>query len=120
MVKGVRGNEGKINGYVQPVRDRVGTELIQFNITIPDVDIHRSDLHIYKSISSYPSDDGSVPPLLVAFILDTSDIPSNQALLWNRPSGRSTLDTTTMGKGKGKEKEARSGIILERWTFQAR
>ena len=120
MVKGVRGNEGKINGYVQLVRDRVGAELIQFNITIPDVDIHRSDLHIYKSISSYPSDDGSVPPLLVAFILDTSDIPSNQALLWNRPSGRSTLDTTTMGKGKGKEKEARSGIILERWTFQAR
>jgi len=61
-----------------------------------------------------------IPSLLVAFILDTSDIPSNQALLWNRPSGRSTLDATRIGKGKGKEKEARSGIVLERWTFEAR
>jgi hypothetical protein len=25
-----------------------------------------------------------------------------------------------IGKGKGKEKEERSGIVLERWTFQAR
>jgi autophagy-related protein 13 len=83
------------------------------------VDIHKTDLQIYKSISTYPSE-GVIPPLLVAFILDTSEISSNQALLWNRPSGRSTLDATMIGKGKGKQKEGRSGIVLERWTFQAR
>jgi autophagy-related protein 13 len=93
----------------------------QFNIVIPDVDIHKADLQVYKSISTFSttSDDTSaVPPLLVAFILDTSDIPSNQALLWSRGSSRETLDTGRIAKGKGKE--TRSGIVLERWTFQAR
>jgi autophagy-related protein 13 len=94
--------------------------MVQFNIVIPDVDIHKADIQIYKSISTCSAQGDSIPPLLVAFILDTSDIPSNQALIWNRASGKSTLDTSRIEKRKGKEKETRSGIILERWTFQAR
>jgi len=63
-----------------------------------------------------------IPPLLIAFILDTSDLPSGQALMWNRNGGKVTIDTGLMGtaKGKGKEKERRTGIVLERWTFRAR
>ena len=57
----------------------------------------------------------------MAFILDTSDISPNQALLWNRTSGRVPIDTASFkGKGKGKETAQRSGIVLERWTFNAR
>lgn len=115
----------------------MGVTDIQFNLVIPDNDLHKTDLQIYRSISTLPPsrDDGDpiIPPLLVAFILDTSDIPSGQALIWNRQGQgqRVTLDTGLIGsKGKGKEKEGgqrererdrdeRPGIILERWTFQA-
>jgi len=64
----------------------------------------------------------AIPPLLIAFILDTSDLPSGQALMWNRNSGRMTIDTGLMGigKAKGKEREGRTGIVLERWTLRAR
>jgi len=92
----------------------------QFNLVIPEVDIHKADIQVYKSISTYSAQEDLVPPLLVAFILDTSDIPTSQALIWNRASGKSTLDPSKIGKGKGKAKESRSGIVLERWTFQAR
>lgn len=97
---------------------------MQFNLVIPDIDIHKADLQIYRSISSIPSSsqgECGIPPLLVAFILDTSDVSPNQALLWNRASGRVPIDTASLkGKGKGKETDQRSGIVLERWTFQAR
>lgn len=96
---------------------------MQFNLIIPDIDIHKADLQVYRSISSFdptPEGDTEIPPLLVAFILDTSDIPPSQALLWNRTSGRIPIDTASLGgKGKGKETDQRSGIVLERWTFQA-
>lgn len=83
---------------------------------------------MYKAISTFSASpsgtsDSPVPPLLVAFILDTSDLPSDQALVWNRESGRATIDTATLGvKGKGKERQrgGQSGIVLERWTFEAR
>ncbi|KAK8850453.1 hypothetical protein IAR55_004371 [Kwoniella newhampshirensis] len=100
-----------------------------FNLSLPETDLHKSDLQIYRSISSYqpysqpepsPSDPCAIPPLLVAFILDTSDIPNGQALLWNRNGGKVALDTALLSaKGKGKEKESRSGIVLERWTLRA-
>ncbi|WWD20636.1 hypothetical protein CI109_105112 [Kwoniella shandongensis] len=100
-----------------------------FNLSLPEIDLHKSDLQIYRSISSYqpysqpeasPSDPCAIPPLLVAFILDTSDIPNGQALLWNRNGGKVALDTGLLSaKGKGKEKETRSGIVLERWTLKA-
>ena len=100
-----------------------------FNLTLPEVDLHKSDLQIYRSVSQYPptrssgslpADPCTVPPLLVAFILDTSDLPSAQALMWNRASGKLTIDMNALnGKGKRKE-EQRSGIVLERWTFRAR
>lgn len=89
---------------------------------MPDIDLHRQDLKLYQTISSYPQISGSssgIPPLLIAFILDTSDIPAGQALLWNRGNGKVALDPALGGKGKGKEKEVRSGIVLERWTFRA-
>ncbi|WWC92193.1 uncharacterized protein L201_007147 [Kwoniella dendrophila CBS 6074] len=100
-----------------------------FNLMLPEVDLYKSDLQLYRSISSYqpytesgstPSPEScTIPPLLIAFILDTSDIPNGQALLWNRREGKIPIDVGLAGKGKGKEKENRSGIILERWTFQA-
>ena len=101
----------------------------QFNISLPEVELHKSDLQIYRSVSAYPqlspqpdSDTCSIPPLLVAFILDTSDLPSGQALIWNRHGGKATIDTGLMGAGagKGKEKETRTGIVVERWTLRAR
>lgn len=96
------------------------------------MDLHKSDLAIYRSISSYtvprpsiaePANGGTIPPLLVAFILDTSDLPNGQALMWNRDGGKVTLDTSQLGagsKGKAKEKDQKAGIVLERWTLQAR
>ncbi|EIW69958.1 hypothetical protein TREMEDRAFT_71468 [Tremella mesenterica DSM 1558] len=99
-----------------------------FNLTLPDVDLHRSDLHIYRQVSLFPLirqpgplpvDLCTIPPLLIAFILDTSDLPGGQALMWNRASGKSKIDMGLLsGKGKGREHQ-RSGIILERWTFRA-
>jgi len=89
--------------------------------------LHKTELAIYRLISSYTSpkpgvealNGGIVPPLLVAFILDTSDIPNGQALMWNRESGKVTLDTSSIA-GKGKGKEERTGIVLERWTLRSR
>jgi autophagy-related protein 13 len=114
----------RINGYVSLLPLQIVRVLTrQFNIIIPEADIYKADLQLYKSISSFPSTpDGAstVPPLLVAFILDTSDLPSNQALMWHRDSGKVTLDTGKLGgKGKGKERKG-SGIVLERWTFEAK
>ncbi|WWC65350.1 uncharacterized protein I303_107968 [Kwoniella dejecticola CBS 10117] len=100
-----------------------------FNLILPELAIHKSDLGIYRSISSYqpytevgstPSPEScTIPPLLIAFILDTSDIPNGQALLWNKGGAKIPIDVGLAGKGKGKERETRSGIILERWTFSA-
>jgi autophagy-related protein 13 len=92
---------------------------------MPEFDLHRQDLRTYQSISTYPSppegSSSAIPPLLIAFILDTSELPSGQALLWNRACGRVTLNAGLSGSGKGKEKETdlKSGIVLERWTFKA-
>lgn len=89
---------------------------------MPESDLHRSDLKLYQTISAYPSAAGpstGIPPLLIAFILDVSDLPSGQALLWNRKGGKVSLDPGLGVQGKGKEKETRSGIVLERWTFRA-
>ncbi|ORX41078.1 autophagy-related protein 13-domain-containing protein [Kockovaella imperatae] len=83
-----------------------------FNLTIPDVDLHRADLAIYKSISNYDAE-YRIPPLLIAFILDTSDLTSGQALMWSKAGAKYTLDPS--GKGKGKA----NGIVLERWTLNA-
>ncbi|WVQ95559.1 hypothetical protein IAU59_002656 [Kwoniella sp. CBS 9459] len=102
-----------------------------FNLSLPDTDLYRSDLALYRHVSSFqpytergtstPSPEScTIPPLLIAFILDTSDLPNGQALLWNRDGGKIPLNTNLLGnKGKGKEKEKRSGIVLERWTFRA-
>ncbi|WVQ70579.1 hypothetical protein IAR50_000098 [Cryptococcus sp. DSM 104548] len=102
-----------------------------FNLVLPEIDIHKADLQVYRSISTYQSftpaelpspsaDPCSIPPLLIAFILDTSDVPHGQTLLWNRSGGRVALDIGSQStKGKGKEKEERPGIVLERWTIRA-
>lgn len=101
----------------------------QFNLSLPEVDLHNADLQIYRSVSTYNNpksflDESSIPPLLIAFILDTSDIPNGQALVWNRESGKYTVDNALLAsggpKGKGKETEQKNGIILERWTIRAR
>ena len=68
------------------------------------------------------TDDYGIPPLLVAFILDTSDLLNGQALVWNREDGKFTLDSGLLssgGKGKGKDADQRTGIVLERWTLRA-
>lgn len=90
------------------------------------MDTYKEDLKLYRTVSAFTrsaaasspgADACSVPPLLVAFILDTRDIPNGQTLTWLRDGGRTTLDV----KGKGKAKEVRpGGIVLERWTFRAR
>ncbi|WVF67999.1 hypothetical protein IAT40_002761 [Kwoniella sp. CBS 6097] len=102
-----------------------------FNLSLPDTDLYRSDLALYRHVSTFqpytergtstPSPEScTIPPLLIAFILDTSDLPNGQALLWNRDGGKIPLNTNLLGnKGKGKEKERRAGIVLERWTFRA-
>ncbi|OCF31732.1 hypothetical protein I316_06539 [Kwoniella heveanensis BCC8398] len=103
-----------------------------FNLSLPDTDLYRSDLALYRHVSSYqpyseqgistPSPEScTIPPLLIAFILDASDLPSGQALLWNRDGAKIPLNTNLLGnKGKGKEKERRTGIILEKWTLRAK
>lgn len=116
-----------------------------FNLVTPDLDVHKEDLQLYRAVSSFPIatpihaprgavGECTIPPLLVAFVLDTSDIPSGQALLWNRtdgeggnggtgpgiPGARVPLDPLLGRQAGGKEGERRSGIVLERWTFQAR
>jgi autophagy-related protein 13 len=75
-----------------------------------------------SSLPAADTDTCTIPPLLVAFILDTSDLPNGQALLWNRDAGKVPIDMGLLGstKGKGKEKERRTGIVLERWTLRAR
>lgn len=100
----------------------------QFNLITPEVDVHKNDLRLYQSVSTFlplpptrhRADTCMIPPLLISFVLDTSDIPNGQALLWNRGGVKVPLDTTLIGKGKGREKERGGGIVLERWTFQAR
>ena len=94
----------------------------QFNLTIPEFTLYHPDLHIYRSISTYsegPSHASAIPPLLVAFILDTSDVPNGQALIWNRPGGKVTIDTSLFND-KAKGGVQRTGIVLERWTLRAR
>ncbi|WVN89601.1 uncharacterized protein L203_104828 [Cryptococcus depauperatus CBS 7841] len=102
-----------------------------FNLLLSEIDLYKNDLQVYRNVSNYtpytnkelPSSDSdtcSIPPLLVAFILDTTDVPNGQALLWNRSSGKVALDIgSNSSKGKGKEKENRPGIVLERWTLRA-
>jgi autophagy-related protein 13 len=102
-------------------------------LSLVEMDLHKADLAIFKSISNYsnprppftePANGGIIPPLLVAFILDTSDLPNNQALVWNREGSKVTLDSAALGlgngKGKAREKDHRTGIVLERWTLQAK
>ncbi|WVR08613.1 hypothetical protein IAU60_005668 [Kwoniella sp. DSM 27419] len=116
-----------------PSQQPVDRKLDQwFNLTLPETDLYRTDLAIYRHVSSFQPYSGSpavtptpdsctIPPLLVAFILDTSDLPSDQALLWCRDGGKLVLNSNLLGgKGKGKEKEKRRGIVLERWTLQAK
>ena len=99
---------------------------LQFNLTLPEVDVHRNDLKVFQSVSNYPESSGGygIPPLLIAFILDTSDLPNGQAVIWEKDGSRYTIDPAALvsngHKGKGKEKDERSGIVLERWTLNAR
>ncbi|ORY26576.1 autophagy-related protein 13-domain-containing protein [Naematelia encephala] len=110
--------------------DGTRADLIQFNLTLPEFELHKGDLQVFRNVSNFqptqagPSVDScSVPPLLVAFILDTSDIPNGQALIWKRNgfgngTGSAASNGIPLDKGKGKERE-QSGIVLERWTFRA-
>ncbi|WRT70610.1 uncharacterized protein IL334_007608 [Kwoniella shivajii] len=123
--------DGRLTHYGGAVGKKTGEKKKDkwFNLILPEVDLYKSDLQLYRSISSYHpySESGSspspesctIPPLLIAFTLDTSDIPNGQALLWNRGGGKIPLDVGLAGKGKGKEKEKKTGIVLERWTFRA-
>lgn len=119
--RSVDDKESKKDKWVCPPLSGQDVLTVQFNIITPEAEIYKADLQLYKSISSYPSTSNggsTVPPLLVAFILDTSELPSNQALMWDRESGRVALDAGRLsGKGKGKEQR---GIVLERWTFEAK
>lgn len=73
---------------------------------MPDTDVHKSDLTIYRSVSNY----AEVPPLLIAFILDTTDVLPGQGILWNRGDGAGVRVPVDIGK--------RKGIVLEQWTFR--
>ncbi|KAL1409847.1 autophagy protein 13 [Vanrija albida] len=99
-----------------------------FNLTIPDTDVHKRDLAIYRTVSTshppHPSPDtaagesrSTVPPLLISLILDTNDIPPGQTLLWNREGQRVALDPTLVRPAA--QPQRRPGIVLERWTFRA-
>ncbi|KAL7425228.1 autophagy protein 13 [Cryptotrichosporon argae] len=89
-----------------------------FNVGIHECDVHRADLQIYRSLSSYsPAAGAPVPPLLIAFILDTSDIPAGQTLTWTSGGRRLRLDPGAVRRGTGGR--AGAGIVLERWTFSA-
>ncbi|CAK9786582.1 hypothetical protein CC85DRAFT_283201 [Cutaneotrichosporon oleaginosum] len=96
-----------------------------FNLTIADTEVHKADLRIYRAVSSYtPLPDppagtsrSTVPPLLIAFILDTNDIPAGQTLLWNRDGARIALDPSLVKQGGGPGTR-RPGIVLERWTLR--
>ncbi|BEI87430.1 uncharacterized protein CcaverHIS019_0101480 [Cutaneotrichosporon cavernicola] len=96
-----------------------------FNITVPDTEVHKTDLRIYRAVSSYtPLPDppagascSTIPPLLIAFILDTNDIPVSQTLLWNRDGARFALDPSLV-KQSGGSGTRRPGIVLERWTLR--
>ncbi|GMK54442.1 hypothetical protein CspeluHIS016_0110280 [Cutaneotrichosporon spelunceum] len=83
-----------------------------------------TDLRIYRAVSSYtPLPDpptgtsrSTIPPLLIAFILDTNDIPAGQTLLWNRDGARLALDPSLAKHGGSGTR--RPGIVLERWTLR--
>lgn len=73
--------------------------------------MHKADLTIYREISSY----NEVPPLMIAFILDTTDIPAGQGIIWNqRPAGDGSGASVRIPIDLGKRK----GIVLEQWTFK--
>jgi autophagy-related protein 13 len=126
---GSKPGERKMDKWVGPICCSIWREasyegelIVQFNLIIPDIDLHRQELKLYQTISGYSSQLGAspgIPPLLIAIVLDTSDIPSGQALIWNRLKGKVTLDTSLAGKRKGREQELKSGIVLERWTYKA-
>jgi len=99
---------------------------VQFNLSIPDTEVHKADLSIYRLVSEYPplpspppgesSSRSTVPPLLIAFILDTNDIPAGQTLTWNRDGQRVALDPCLVhSPAHGARKP---GVVLERWTFR--
>jgi autophagy-related protein 13 len=88
--------------------------------------VHKADLSIYRLVSDYPplaqapsgesASKSTVPPLLIAFILDTNDIPAGQTLMWNRDEQRVALDPCLVhNPAQGARKP---GIVLERWTFR--
>ena len=113
----------------------------QFNLPLPDPEVFRPDLEAYRSLStSFPATTSTpyaiVPPLLIAFILDVSDLPSKHALVYRRGSegaykvsepGSDTyrLDLPSEAvKDKGKERagggpKRSQGIVLERWTLRS-
>ena len=97
-----------------------------FNLVTPDIDVHKDDLKLFRTVSTFPNnprkaEPSTIPPLLVAFILDTSDIPQGQALLWGKPNGVKVPIDTGLGIDKGKGRQGRrGGIVLEKWTFQVR
>lgn len=74
----------------------------QFNIQTTDSgsSLFRSELSTWKNLSTTPQ----VPPMVVEFILDSSDVPPNQACLFvDNHSKRNTVQ---------------GSVVLERWTLQ--
>lgn len=73
--------------------------------------MHKADLTIYRQISTF----NEVPPLMLAFILDTTDIPPGLGIIWNqRPAGNGSGAAVRVPIDVGKRK----GIVLEQWTFK--
>lgn len=68
-----------------------------------------------KALAAAGASRSTVPPLLIAFILDTNDIPAGQTLTWNRGGQRVAIDPCLVHNPAGGRKP---GIVLERWTFR--
>ena len=124
--------ERKVDKWVSALPQRPSytrhTTHYQFNLNTPEADVDKADLQMYRYLSAYSlpkpnaplANGGVIPPLLVAFVLDTSDIHHRQALMWNQGCGKVAIDTNLLNKGKNgdQDKQQNMGIVLERWTIR--
>lgn len=90
-----------------------------FNIPLPDHELFRADLLAYRELSLLTPT--SIPPLLIAFTLDLSDVAPNDAVVYVRDEDgmRFKVDVTRSASGPRATSARPTGIVLERWILSA-
>lgn len=80
----------------------------QFNLELPEPELFKSDLRMWKSVSSLQAATKGIPPLTIVIYLDTSGLNSSQAVVLTDQKGRRSRVSSTI----------RTQIVLERWTLR--